>query len=158
MICETIQEFPLEKARRVSGARIVPTILLADDHEEVRRTVASVLQGQFQIVAIAENGVQVIELALSLHPDVMVLDIFMPVANGIETAVRAKAIGCRSKVLFLTVDEDPDVAEAAMSVGALGYVLKPRLATDLIPAIRSVLEGRVYISRSMHSFPRSTKS
>jgi DNA-binding NarL/FixJ family response regulator len=117
-----------------------------------------VLQGEFQIVAIAENGVQVIELALSSHPDVMVLDIFMPVANGIETAVRAKAIGCRSKVLFLTVDEDPDFAEAAMSVGALGYVLKPRLATDLIPAIRSVLEGRVYISRSMHSFPRSTKS
>jgi DNA-binding NarL/FixJ family response regulator len=144
MICETIQEFPLEKARRVGVARIVPTILLADDHEEVRRTVASVLQGEFQIVAIAENGVQVIELALSSHPDV--------------TAVRAKAIGCRSKVLFLTVDEDPDFAEAAMSVGALGYVLKPRLATDLIPAIRSVLEGRVYISRSMHSFPRSTKS
>lgn len=158
MICETIEEFPLEKPRRVGVARIVPTILLADDHEEVRRTVASVLQGEFQIVAIAENGVQVIELALSSHPDVMVLDIFMPVANGIETAMRAKAIGCRSKVLFLTVDEDPDFAEAAMSVGALGYVLKPRLATDLIPAIRSVLEGRVYISRSMHSFRRSTKS
>jgi DNA-binding NarL/FixJ family response regulator len=100
----------------------------------------------------------VIELALRGHPDVIVLDIFMPLVNGIETAVRAKAVGCLSKLLFLTVDEDPDLAEAAMSIGALGYVLKARLATDLIPAIRSVLEGRVYISRSMHSFPRSTKS
>jgi DNA-binding NarL/FixJ family response regulator len=53
-------------------------------------------------------------------------------------------------VLFLTVDEDPDLAEMAMAIGALGYVLKARLATDLIPAIRNALDGRVYISRSMH--------
>jgi DNA-binding NarL/FixJ family response regulator len=158
MICEAIESVPLEEMRRACVARVVPTILLADDHEEVRQTVASVLQDEFQIVAMAENGLQVIEMALSAHADVMVLDIFMPVVNGIETALRAKAFGCRSKVLFLTVDEDPDLAEAAMSIGALGYVLKPRLATDLIPAIRNALEGRVYISHMMHSFPRSVTS
>jgi DNA-binding NarL/FixJ family response regulator len=158
MICEAIEAVPVEKTRRVCGARARPTILLADDHEEMRRTVASVLQDEFQIVAMAENGAQVIELALRGHPDVMVLDIFMPLVNGIEIAVRAKAVGCRSKVLFLTVDEDSDLAEAAMSVGALGYVLKACLATDLIPAIRSALEGRVYISRSTDSFPRSATS
>ena len=146
------------KDRRSRHGRIIPRVLLADDQEEIRRTVASILEDECEIVGLAENGKQVLDLVIDRSPDVLVLDIFMPVANGIETAVRAKAIGCRSKVLFLTVDEDPDVAEAAMSVGALGYVLKPRLATDLIPAIRSVLEGRVYISRSMHSFPRSTKS
>jgi DNA-binding NarL/FixJ family response regulator len=118
----------------------------------MRQTIASVLQGEFQIVGMAENGAQVIELVLSAHPDVIVLDIFMPLVNGLETAIRVKAFGCRSKVVFLTVDEDPELAEAAMSIGASGYVLKARLATDLIPAIRSALEGRVYISRSMH-FP-----
>lgn len=158
MICEALGSGPLEKTRMARVARVVPTILLADDHEEVRRTVASVLQDKFRIVGIAENGVQVIELALSAHPDVMVLDIFMPVVNGIETAIRAKAFGCLSKVLFMTVDEDPDLAAAAMSIGALGYVLKAHLATDLIPAIRDALEGRVYISRSMHLSPHSVSS
>lgn len=158
MLCEALESVPLETTRQVRVARVVPTVLLADDHEEVRQTVASVLQNEFQIVAMAENGVQVIELALSVLPDVMVLDIFMPVVNGIETAIRIQAFGCPSRVLFLTVDEDPDLAEAAMSTGALGYVLKARLATDLIPAIRNALEGRVYISRSMHSFPRAVTS
>lgn len=158
MLCEALESVPLEKTRQVCVARVVPTVLLADDHEEVRQTVASVLQNEFQIVAMAENGVQVIELALSVLPDVMVLDIFMPVVNGIETAIRIQAFGCPSRVLFLTVDDDPDLAEAAMSTGALGYVLKARLATDLIPAIRNALEGRVYISRSMHSFPRAVTS
>jgi DNA-binding NarL/FixJ family response regulator len=116
------------------------------------------LQDEFQIIAMAENGLQVIELALSGHPDVMVLDIFMPFANGIETAIRVKACGCRSKVVFLTVDEDPDLVEAAMSIGALGYVLKARLATDLIPAIRNALAGCVYVSRAMRSALRSVSS
>lgn len=151
MVCEAIEAVPLEKMRRVRGVRSVPTILLADDHEEMRRTVASVLRDEFQVVAMAENGAQVIELALSGHPDVIVLDIFMPVVNGLETAIRVKAFGCPSKVLFLTVDEDPELAEMAMSIGALGYVLKACLATDLIPAIRNAIEGRVYISRSMRS-------
>jgi DNA-binding NarL/FixJ family response regulator len=158
MIREALESVPLEEMRRARVARVVPTILLADDHEEVRRTVASVLAAEFRIVAMAENGVQVIELALSAHPDVMVLDISMPVVNGIETAIRVKAFGCPSKVLFLTVDEDPDLAEAAMSIGALGYVLKARLATDLIPAIRNALEGRVYMSRSIRLSLRSIPS
>jgi DNA-binding NarL/FixJ family response regulator len=158
MISDAIESVPLEEMRRARVARVVPTILLADDNEEVRRTVASLLQGEFQIVAMAENGVQVIELAHSALPDVMVLDIFMPVANGIETAIRLKAFGCPSKMLFLTVDEDPDLAEAAMSIGALGYVLKARLATDLIPAIRDALDGHVYVSRSMRLSLRSIPS
>jgi DNA-binding NarL/FixJ family response regulator len=151
MICEAIEAVPLEMRRLCSG-RAMPTILLADDHKEMRRIIASVLQDEFQIIAMAENGAQVIELVPTRHPDVMVLDIFMPLVNGIETAIRLKAGGCRSKVLFLTVDEDPDLAEAAMSIGAFGYVLKSCLATDLIPAIRTAIEGRVYISHSMDSY------
>jgi len=143
MICAAIESAPLTKEGvGVRVPPVVPRILLADDHAEVRRTVASMLQAEFQIVALAEDGGQVIELALRLSPDLMVLDIFMPVVNGIETALRLKAFGCPSRVLFLTADEDPDLAKVAISVGALGYVLKARLATDLVPAIHKALERR----------------
>lgn len=137
-------------------APIAPKVLLADDLEEMRRTVASMLAGEFQIVGMAENGLQVIELALSRLPDLLIVDIFMPELNGIETAFRVKASGCSCKVLFLTAHEDADFVEAAMSIGASGYVLKTQLATDLIPAIHRVLEGGIFISQPVHS-PRDFK-
>jgi len=139
------------RAKQITHALNVPRILLADDQEEVRRTVASMLEDKFAIVGLAENGKEVLAMALSRSPDVLVLDIFMPVLNGIETAVQVKASGFPVKVIFLTVHEDLDFLDATMSVGALGYVLKAHLATDLIPAIQHVLEGRVYISPSMLS-------
>jgi Response regulator containing a CheY-like receiver domain and an HTH DNA-binding domain len=128
----------------------VPRILVADDQEEVRRTIVSMLEDEFEIEGSAENGSQVLELALNRPPDVLVLDICMPVLNGIETAAYLKAAGCPAKVLFVTVHEDPDFLNTAMSVGALGYVSKAHLATDLIPAIRSVMEGCVFISPCIH--------
>ena len=141
------------RAKDRSSARgyIVPRIVLADDQEEVRRTVALMLEDEFEIVGLAENGKQVLELVIQRSPDVLVLDIFMPVLNGIETAACLKDAGCPTRVLFITVHEDPEFLDTAMSVGALGYVLKAHLATDLIPAIRSVMEGCIYISPSMHS-------
>jgi DNA-binding NarL/FixJ family response regulator len=135
---------------RADIAHIAPRILLADDQVEILRTIAAMLQEEFDIVGLAENGGQVLDLALKRSPDVLVLDIFMPVLNGMDAAVRLKASGCPAKLLFLTVVEDSDFVETAVSIGALGYVLKPRLATDLIPAIRSVLQGRLYISPGMH--------
>lgn len=141
------------QANEQSSARghIVPRILLADDQEEVRRTVASMLEDEVEIVGLAENGKQVLELAIQLSPDILVLDIFMPEVNGIEAAACLKASGCPTRVLFITVHDDPEFLETAMSVGALGYVLKAHLATDLIPAIRSVMEGCIYVSPCMHS-------
>ncbi len=128
----------------------MPRVLLADDQEEIRRTVASMLENEFEVVGLAENGKQVLEFVSKECPDVLVLDIFMPELNGIDTAASLRASGCRAKVLFVTVHEDPDFLERAMSVGALGYVSKAHLATDLVPAIRSVMESRIYISPSMH--------
>jgi DNA-binding NarL/FixJ family response regulator len=138
------------KRCRASIAHITPRILLADDQKEILRTIATMVQEEFEIVGLAENGAQVLDLALKRHPDVLVLDIFMPVLNGMDAAMRLKASGCPAKVLFLTVVEDSDFIETAISMGVLGYVLKPRLATDLIPAIRSVLQGHLYISPCMH--------
>lgn len=70
----------------------------------------------------------------------------MPILNGIQVASRLRDLGCGAKLIFLTVHEDPDYIEAALSVGALGYVFKSRVATDLVPAVRSVLQGHSFMS------------
>lgn len=126
-----------------------PRILVADDQEEVRLTVALLLEGEFQIVGLAQNGKEALELVHSLSPNVLVLDIAMPVLNGIETAQQVRVSGSATEVVILTVDEDPDFIEAAISAGAHGYVLKPRIVTDLIPAIRTVLGGHFFASSSV---------
>jgi DNA-binding NarL/FixJ family response regulator len=126
-----------------------PRILLADDQREILQAVAMILKEEFQVVGLAEDGNAVLQLLPSLSADVIVLDIFMPKLNGIETALRLKSSGSTVKVVFLTVNEDPDFLFAAMSTGAQGYVLKPHLATDLVPALWTVLAGRTFVSPSM---------
>ena len=123
-----------------------PRVLLADDLPEIRERVAELLRPDFDIVAIAQNGREAVESAATLNPDLIVLDISMPILNGIEVASRLRDLGCRAKVIFLTVHEDPDYVEAALSVGALGYVFKSRVATELVPAVRSVLQGHRFMS------------
>jgi len=139
------------KALRSVRERRIPRVLLADDQEEIRRTVASLLEHECEIVGVAENGMQVLDLVVERSPDVLVLDIVMPLLNGIETAVRLRASGCQSKVLFVSIHEDLDFVDSAISAGGLGYVSKAHLATDLIPGIRTVMENRIYLSPSLLS-------
>ena len=124
--------------------------MLADDQQEMHETVARLLEDELDVVAAVANGEQAIEAAVRLAPDLLVLDISMPVLNGIEAASCLKESGSSAKVIFLTVNEDPDVVEMALSVGAHGYVLKQRIATDLIPAIRQALDDRIFVSPSLH--------
>ena len=124
-------------------------ILLADDQPGMLETVARLLEDEFDVIAAVANGESAIASAVRLAPDLLVLDISMPVLNGIEAAARLNEAGSRAKVIFLTVNEDPVIAEAAFSIGARGYVLKQRLATDLIPAIRQALQDRTFVSPSM---------
>lgn len=121
-------------------------ILLADDQLEIVETVARLLKDEFDVIAAVSNGNRVMETASRLAPDVLVLDISMPDMNGIEAAARLKESGFKARVIFLTVNEDPCIVEGALLIGASGYVLKERLATDLIPAIRQALQGRVFVS------------
>src|SRR5689334_21965696 len=121
-------------------------VLLADDMPEMLERVRELLRGDFDIVGSAQNGEGAIEAAATLDPDLLILDISMPVLNGIQVASCLRESGCRAKVIFLTVHEDRDYVEAAFSTGALGYVLKARVATDLIPAIRAVLAGHRFTS------------
>jgi DNA-binding NarL/FixJ family response regulator len=126
-----------------------PRILLADDRPEVLEAIARLLEGEFEIVAAVEDGLRAIEEAHRLDPDVHVLDISMPTMNGLEAAFFLKGSGCTGRTIFLTVHEDRDFVEAAFAVGALGFVLKSHFATDLVPAIRTVLLGQAFISPSL---------
>jgi DNA-binding NarL/FixJ family response regulator len=122
--------------------------LVADDQQAVVEAISGLLDGKFRVVATVQDGERVIEAVKGLNPDLLLLDISMPVLSGIEAAARLKlnASSFRSKLIFVTVHQDPDYVEAAFAVGARGYVLKQRLAVDLLPAIREVLPGRTFIS------------
>ena len=121
-------------------------VILADDLPKVHEKVAAVLRDTFEIVGNAYNGEQAIEAATTLNPDILITDISMPLLNGIQVASRLRETDCKAKLIFLTVHEDPDYIEAAFSLGALGYVLKSRFTTDLIPAIEAALQGRRFTS------------
>lgn len=130
----------------VAVVQSLPRILLADDMQEILDAVSCVLDGEGEIVGYAEDGEQVLKLVQTKSPDLVVLDLFMPVLNGIETARCLRRSCPHIKVLFLTVCDDSDFVQTAISAGALGYVLKSRLMTDLVPAIHVVLQNSVYIS------------
>jgi DNA-binding NarL/FixJ family response regulator len=123
-----------------------PRILLSDDLPEIRERVTELLRCDFDIVATAQNGQQAVDAASTLDPDLVVLDISMPILSGIQVASRLRDLGCRAKIVFVTVHEDPDYIEAAFSVGATGYVFKSRLVTDLVSAVNCALQGQKFIS------------
>jgi DNA-binding NarL/FixJ family response regulator len=123
-----------------------PRIVLADDSQDLVKMVARQLETEFDIVAAVNNGQRAIEMVAELAPDLVVLDICMPILDGIETARRLRASGSTTKVIFLTALEDPDFVTAVASLGALGYVLKPRLMTDLVQAIHSAIRGELFCS------------
>ena len=125
------------------------SVLLADDHEDFLALTARHLEPEFEVVKTVSDGKALISEALMLEPDVLVLYISMPVLNGIEVARQLRAAGSRAQMVFLTVHRDPDYVRAALGTGALGYVVKTRLASDLLPALRAVLAGRSFVSPSV---------
>ncbi len=133
-------------------------VFVADDQEEVLLATAQALEGEFQIVGLAGNGRDVLRLVPKLCPEILILDIVMPVVNGIEVAMRLQAARSAANIVFLTVHEDSDFLKAAMSTGAKGYVSKAHLETDLVPAIRSVLEGGSFVSPSITVLDQATRS
>jgi DNA-binding NarL/FixJ family response regulator len=121
-------------------------VLLADDHRDFLRAIQSFLEPRFEVVECVENGEALFEAAMRLQPDLIVTDIIMPKLNGIEAANRLRESGCPSKIIFVTLDDDPAVVRAALEAGAFGYVLKTSLPADLLFAIGEALAGRVFVS------------
>jgi DNA-binding NarL/FixJ family response regulator len=122
--------------------------LIADDYEPWRDQVRLLLltRPEWQIVCEVSDGSEAVQKAEELRPDVIVLDIGLPKLDGIEAARRIRQISPKSKIVFLTMDNSPDVAQAALSTGARGYVHKARAQRDLLPAIDAVLRGEQFVS------------
>ena len=121
-------------------------VLLADDHEAMLERIADLLAGECDVIGTAIDGRQALDAAKNLKPDVLVLDISMPVMGGIETVHCLKEAGVKTRIVFLTVHDDPDFAREALEAGALGYVIKPRIVSDLLAAIKEAHAGRCFVS------------
>ena len=128
---------------------IARTVLLADDHEEFLGMVVRHLELHFDVVGSVHDGKSLLQEATRLAPDLIVLDISMPALNGFETARQLRTMGCLARIVFLTVYADPDYVDAAFEAGALGYVLKSELASDLLPGLREALAGRSFVSPTL---------
>ena len=123
-----------------------PKLLIAEDHPAMRAMVASLLRRDFDVVAIVANGEAAVEAANNLLPDVLVLDVSMPILNGTEVARRLKFQGCKAKIVFLSVSSDVDQVTACFAAGGVAYVSKTRMDIDLVYAITEVLAGREFVS------------
>ena len=123
-------------------------LLVAEDHAGMRDKVVSILEIEFSVVCSVNDGQEMLDAESRINPDVVILDISMPTMNGIEAATRLKQRGSKARIIFLTVHEEPEFLQAALDAGALGYVCKARLASDLRLAVREAMAGRRFVSSS----------
>ena len=123
-----------------------PRLVIADDHTLVAEACVSLLQPEFEVIGTFADGQSLLAAAPELKPDVIILDVGMPLMNGLEAGKRIKRILRTVKIVYLTMNTDIGVAAAAFRGGASGYVLKTSAASELSTAIREVLKGKKYVS------------
>jgi DNA-binding NarL/FixJ family response regulator len=123
-------------------------VVVADDHPEMIVKVRRTLNEGFEVINVVEDGNQAVDAVLMMDADVLVIDISMPVLDGLQAAKRLRKANCRAKIIFLTMHEDRDYVAAALSAGASGYVTKARLTVDLVHAIHEALRGNIFVSPS----------
>lgn len=133
-------------ARSHESCKASARVLLADDSPPMLYEARQILEPEFHVVETVENGEALLQAAAKLDPDIVILDISMPVLNGLEAARRLRREGSKARIVFLTVHEDWEFVEESFAAGAVGYVVKSRLATDLPVAVREVLLGRTFVS------------
>ena len=116
-------------------------ILLVDDCKQWRETLRSILEAipDYQVVAEAGDALEAIQKVAQLHPEIVLLDIGMPILNGIKAAPRIRRASPHSKIVFVTQENDRDIRSAALATGAEGYLLKWRVVSDLIPAMDALV-------------------
>jgi DNA-binding NarL/FixJ family response regulator len=132
-------------------------VLLADDNPEMLKAVRSILDPKFEVVGTASDGQELIDAEANLKPEIGILDISMPVMNGIKAAREIARRGSKMKVVFLTVNEGRDFVRAAFECGGSAYVLKRQMVTDLNLAIEETLAGRRFVSPGC-DIPRDIRS
>jgi DNA-binding NarL/FixJ family response regulator len=126
-----------------------PRVILADDHTLVLDALKNLLEPEFDVVGIFADGLSLIESAPKLNPHVIVLDIGMPTMNGLNAGQRLKQMMPLVKLIYLTMNQDPDMAGEAFRLGASAYLLKNSAASELVRAIREVVRGGFYVTPLM---------
>ena len=124
-------------------------ILLADDHPMVSAGFQKLLEPEYEVVGMVENGRAVLKAAAELQPDMAILDVTMPLLNGLDAGRRLKASMPQVKLIYLTMNSDPDYAKEALEIGASAYLLKNSLPSELLQAVREVVKGKSYITPSI---------
>ena len=123
-----------------------PRVLLADDHRIVAEGLKSLLEEEFELAGIVEDGRAMVKAARELRPDVIVADISMPLLNGIDALAQLKQHDPDVRVVFLTMHRDAAYARRALEAGAAGYVLKHSASAELVLAVRAALQGRTFVT------------
>jgi DNA-binding NarL/FixJ family response regulator len=136
-----------------------PRVLLADDHQIVAEGLRGLLEPEFDLIGIVSDGRQLVEAATRLDPDVVIVDISMPLLNGLDAAEEMRRKGCRAKIVFLTMHMDASYAARALRSGASGFVLKHSATSELVAAVRAAVGGETYVTeRIANSLQRETNS
>ena len=126
-----------------------PRILIADDHTLVAELCKGLLETDFDVVGVVGDGRALVHAAGKLRPDVVVLDVAMPILNGLDAGQQVKELLPAVKLVYLTMNPDSDVAAEAFTRGASGYLLKTCAASEMVLAVREVLRGKTYVSRAL---------
>jgi len=126
-------------------------VLIADDHSVVAEGLCSLLEKKYDVIGIVRDGRELLLEAPKLKPQIIVLDIGMPLLNGLDAAERLKSSLPNVKFVFLTMKDDPNIAAAALNLGKVGYVLKHAAASELLTAVSEVLAGRAYITPKLRA-------
>ena len=124
-----------------------PRIFLADDHAMVVDAFQRLLEHEFNIVGTASDGLELLNSAPNLHPDLVVVDLGLPLLNGVEAGRQLKKLLPQTKILVVTVNEDPAVADAVLDEWASGYLVKKCSGSELVTALRELLTGRSYVTK-----------
>jgi len=133
--------------------RTVISILLVEDFEPFRSFISSLLQEKphLQVVSEASDGLEAVRRAQEFNPDLILMDIGLPGLNGIDAARQIRELVPESKIIFLTQESSADVVQEALALGALGFVVKMKAASELLSAVETVLLGKTFVSSSIGS-------
>jgi DNA-binding NarL/FixJ family response regulator len=123
-----------------------PKIIVADDHTLVAEACKKLLDAEYDVVATVGDGRTLVRTAVTLKPQVIIVDISMPLLNGLDAGQQVKKMAPSVKLIYLTMNQDADLAAEAFRCGASGYLLKTCAASELTTAVREVLRGKSYLS------------
>ena len=126
-----------------------PDVLIAEDHKPFAEAINRILQNKCHVVGTVYDGESLLRTAAILNPDLVVVDISLPLLDGLEAARQLHAAMQNTKFVFLTMNHDPAIVAAALSMGAVGYVMKYAAFSELPKAISSVLNGYAYLSSAV---------